>query len=85
MYCIYVLQAEKDEKFYLGYSADLKKRVKSHNSGQSKSTRYSRWRLVYYEAYQSKIYAKRRESSLKRNERMRSFLYNRIKESLNAE
>ena len=82
MFYVYVIQAEVDQRFYLGYSSDLKRRVKAHNQGANKSTKYSQWRLVYYEAYQSESYARQREASLKRNERMRSFLYKRIKASL---
>ncbi len=85
MYYVYVLQSEKDGRFYLGYSSDLKARLRSHNAGYNKSTKYSKWRLVYYEAYQSESYARGREASLKHNERMRSFVYKRIKASLNEE
>ena len=82
MFYVYVLQAEADQRFYLGYSSDLKRRVEAHNRGKNKSTKYSKWRLVYYEAYLSERYARQREASLKRNERMRSLLYKRIKASL---
>ena len=82
---VYVLEAEKDHRFYLGHSSDLRKRLETHNAGKNRSTKYSKWRLVYYEAYRSLEYARQREASLKRNERMRSLLYKRIKTSLEAE
>ncbi len=85
MYYIYVLQAEIDGRFYLGCSSNLRSRLKAHNARQNKSTKYSKRKLVYYEAYQSESYARLREASLKHNERMRSFVYKRIKASLNEE
>ena len=51
---------------YFGYSSDLKNRIKQHNSGLVLSTRLKKpFRLVYYEAYCSKIDAKHREYSIK--------------------
>ena len=83
MFYVYVIQSIEDtDRFYLGYSADLKRRVASHNSGENRSTRYTRWRLVYYEAYLTETSARRRESKLKRNSNMRHYLMARIKEGL---
>ena len=39
---VYVLQSEKDDKYYIGQTANLKKRLKAHNSGEVKSTRNKR-------------------------------------------
>ncbi len=65
MYYVYVLKDSKG-KFYKGYSADLKKRVKEHNSGKIKSTKNFRpLELVYYEAFISKISARKEENFLK--------------------
>ncbi len=64
-YC-YVLFSEKDHKLYIGYSADLKRRVKEHSRGEVTSTRNRRpIRLIYYEAFLSKKDAQRREQYLK--------------------
>jgi len=82
MYYLYVLQSLIDGSFYLGSTPDLKRRFKEHNDGKNKSTKHSQWKLVYYEAYLSLAFARRREATLKRNERMRKLLYDRIKESL---
>jgi putative endonuclease len=80
---IYVLQNIKDSnEFYLGCTIDLKRRVQQHNEGKSLYTKGKKWRLVYYEAYLSKSFAFKRESSLKNNARMKAFLINRIKDSL---
>ncbi len=85
MYYVYVLQSVTTDRHYLGYSSDLKERLKAHNEGNNRSTRHSQWRLVYYEAYTSAPYARQREASLKRNERMRSLLYKRIEASMKTE
>ena len=81
MYYVYVLQNEVSE-FYTGYSANLEKRLATHNAGGNVSTKGHQWKLVYYEAYVSERYARKREQSLKRNRRMSGFLMKRIQESL---
>jgi putative endonuclease len=54
MYYVYVLLSTVDSRLYIGKTADLKNRVKRHNSGYVKSTKaYRPWRLVYFEAYAS--------------------------------
>ncbi len=32
---VYILKSEKDNKFYTGYTSDLKRRIDEHNSGIS--------------------------------------------------
>lgn len=39
MYYGYILQSEKDNKYYVGCTNDLSRRVTEHNRGQSKATR----------------------------------------------
>lgn len=51
MYYVYVLISEKDKRFYVGYTNDLKKRVKEHSSGRVDSTKNRLpLQLIYYEA-----------------------------------
>lgn len=51
MYYTYVLQSEKDGKFYHGFTKDLKLRFDQHDSEQVESTKDRRpLKLVYYEA-----------------------------------
>ena len=83
---VYMLQNVNDsEDFYLGCTSDLRRRIEEHNSDLSPSTRGKSWRLVYYEAYTTLKAARRREASLKRNSRMRRFLTDRVKASLDLE
>lgn len=66
MYYVYILKSEKDNKLYIGYSTDLKKRFSEHQSGNVSSTRPRRpFELVFYEAYKSMKDAKRREMYFK--------------------
>ncbi len=83
MYYVYVIYSKALDNFYLGYSKDLRKRIESHKSGRSKYTSQTRdWILVYYEAYASEKLARLREAKLKRANRMRVLLYQRLREEL---
>ncbi len=55
MHYVYVLLSLKDEKFYIGLTGDLQRRLKEHNTGKNISTK-SRLplKLLYYEAHLSK-------------------------------
>ena len=51
MYYVYVLQSKKDGNLYVGYTADLLKRIGHHNKGTVESTKNRRpLELIYYEA-----------------------------------
>lgn len=66
MHYIYILKSAKDGKYYTGFSGDLRKRLKEHNSGNVQSTRSRRpLELIYYEAYKERVQALRREKFLK--------------------
>ena len=39
IYCVYILQSEKDGIFYTGYSEDLKNRLMDHSKGKVHSTK----------------------------------------------
>ena len=83
MFYVYVLKSEKDDKLYIGYTDDLRRRVEEHNKGKSKATNPRRpFKLVYYEAYFSKSDAKYRESQLKRFSGSYIHLKRRIKNSI---
>lgn len=66
MYYAYILQSEKDKKLYVGYTGDLRKRIKMHNSGKVLSTKFRRpFSLIYYEAHIDRSDAFKREKFLK--------------------
>ena len=83
MFYVYILQSETS--FYVGFSADLRRRVSQHNDGSTHSTRGRKWRLVYYEAYLSRGAAIKRERVLKNDGRTRRHLMERIREMLSEE
>ena len=50
-YYTYVLLSEKDGKYYVGYSKDIKQRFEQHENGEVESTKNRRpLKLVYFEA-----------------------------------
>ncbi len=52
--------------FYIGFSEDLRKRVRSHNANENQATKNrGPWKLIFYEAYLNKYDALRREKYLK--------------------
>jgi putative endonuclease len=82
MYYTYVLRSEKDYKFYVGYTKDLKLRFEMHCKGQVESTKNRRpFDLIYYEACLSRDDATRREKYLK-SYHGRMYLKNRLKSYL---
>lgn len=66
MYYVYILKSLKDVKLYIGYTKNLKERLRQHNSGKNFSTTNRRpLELIYYEAYKNKIDAQQKEKFLK--------------------
>lgn len=63
---VYILLC-KDKTLYTGWTINLDKRVETHNKG--KASKYTRGRipveLVYYEEFEDKIEAQRREYAIK--------------------
>ncbi|NQT49701.1 GIY-YIG nuclease family protein [Candidatus Kuenenbacteria bacterium] len=63
---VYILKSLKDGKFYIGLTADLKRRVSEHQKGKNISTsKRLPVELIYYEAFLSKKDAQRRERYFK--------------------
>ena len=73
-YFVYMLKSlGKDSVTYVGYTNDLKKRIKLHNSGKgAKFTRGRKWILIYKEKYKSKKEAISREYYIKMNRSLRN-------------
>ena len=65
-YYTYVLKSIKDDKFYVGWTDNLKLRLKEHNGGRVKSTKSRKpFSLVYFEACLNRKLAIKREKQLK--------------------
>jgi putative endonuclease len=66
MYYTYILLSKKINKTYVGATNNLERRLKEHNSGESKFTKqYQPWTLFYSEEYQKWVDARKREKYLK--------------------
>ena len=82
MYYSYVLQSEKDNGFYTGFTKNLKLRFDQHTKGQVDSTKNRRpLKLIYYEACLNQQDATKREKYLK-TYNGRRFLHKRLKSYL---
>lgn len=80
MYYVYVIESIKKGNLYIGFTNDLRQRLKKHNQGLNKSTKpYIPWNLIYYEACLHKKDAERREHYFKTNQGRR-LLKRRLKE-----
>lgn len=71
IYCmtyVYILRSiRKPDQLYVGNTVDVRARLASHNHGKSPHTsRFRPWQLVYYEKYEAREEALKREKQFKR-------------------
>ncbi len=82
MYYTYVLQSDRGNALYIGFTKDLKLRFEQHNKGGVDSTRNRRpLKLIYYESCLNQADAVKREKYLKTYNGKR-FLHKRLKSYL---
>ena len=66
MYTLYILYSENIDRFYVGYTNDLQRRMSEHNRQKKKFTdKGIPWKIVYTEKYYSKKEADQENYSLK--------------------
>jgi putative endonuclease len=67
MYFTYILYSSAANKFYVGHSDNLERRLHEHNSGQTRFTSNiaSDWQLMYHEQFESRALAAKREREIK--------------------
>ena len=66
MYYTFVQRSLKDNRFYIGFTSDLKQRFEQHQKGRINSTKDRRpLELIYYEACLDQNDATKREKYLK--------------------
>jgi putative endonuclease len=81
-YYVYVLKSQKDNKFYTGYTKNLKLRFKEHQKGIVNSTKNRNpLKLIYFEACLNQKDATHREKYLK-TYYGKMFIKNRLKSYL---
>jgi putative endonuclease len=74
---VYILGNDggRNYRTYVGWTTDLERRLKEHNSGAgAKSTRGRNWVLLYAERYDARRAAMSREWHLKRDREFRKLL-----------
>lgn len=66
MYYVYALKSIRFNYIYVGIAVNIEKRVKQHNDGKEKTTRFYRpFKLIYTENHKTRIEARAREKYLK--------------------
>ena len=78
-YFVYLLASFQNNKLitYAGYTNNIKKRLKLHNSSKgAKFTRGRKWKLIYYKKYNNKNVAMKNEYKLKKNYILRNKIKN---------
>ena len=75
---VYMLVSKSDKPVsYVGYTNNLKNRIKLHNTGKgAKFTRGRKWKLIYKEKFASKNKAISREYYIKKNRTIRNKIKN---------
>ena len=65
MHIIYILYNSVENKFYVGYTTNLIRRIKEHTLGKVVSTRKKNKHLIFYEVFVNIKDARRREKYFK--------------------
>ena len=86
MYYVYLIKSVRQNKIYVGYTNDLRRRLNEHNTKQGGKYTKNKgpFELIYYEAYKSRKDAERREDALKLHKKAYAQLKTRIIDSLNG-
>ena len=80
-YYAYMLKSrDKKDITYVGWTNNLKKRIKIHNAGKgAKFTKGRKWKIMYYEKYTNRRKAMIREIYLKKNRKLRNQIKNKYR------
>ena len=67
---VYILQSEKNGRFYVGSTTDLNERIKKHSGGSVLSTKaYRPWKIVFRQEFESYSDARKAEIRVKKYKR----------------
>ncbi|MCW5909050.1 MAG: GIY-YIG nuclease family protein [Chitinophagales bacterium] len=66
-YTVYILYSKQSDKYYVGHTDNLTRRIEEHNSGQTRytSATASDWRVVYTQQFATRSDAMKREREIK--------------------
>ena len=73
-YSVYLIISKINQRFftYVGYTNNIKKRLKLHNSSKgAKFTRGRKWKIIYKKSYNTKSEAMKNEYLLKKDKKKR--------------
>ena len=77
---VYILKSIKNDRYYIGSTKDIQKRLIKHNNGEVDSTKkFLPWILVFKQEYPDLSLARKVESRLKRFKR-RDFIEKIVRE-----
>jgi len=66
MYYVYIIKSINYNRYYIGHTENIDKRIKLHNNGRVKSTKsFIPWKLIYREVYNTRREAYKRELLIK--------------------
>ena len=66
MFYVYILRSQALERYYVGSTQAVEKRLQEHNSGKSKSTRAGiPWKVIHIESFTTRSEAVLREQKIK--------------------
>ena len=67
MFCLYIIYSQQLDRFYVGYTENIEKRLAEHNSGISDYTSSAQdWVLKYTEYFPDRYTAHQREITIKK-------------------
>jgi putative endonuclease len=78
-FTIYIIQSLVNERYYVGQTENLLKRIDEHNSGKSPSTSHGKpWQIIFQETFPTRSSAMQFESKIKKRD-IKRFLLDRIR------
>ena len=78
MFFVYIIESEKNGRYYTGQTDNLDKRIERHNKGRNLSTKaYIPWKLKWWKEYETRaeaIIAENKIKSIKKREGIVKFV-----------
>jgi len=66
MYSVYILYSKSFDRYYVGYTNNIERRIAEYNRKKGKFTDAGiPWELIYFESYPTKKEAREREEFIK--------------------
>ena len=79
MYKLYILKSSRFNRHYIGITDNLDNRLRKHNSGSVRSTKFCKpWVISYVENFDNKTDARKREIYLKKTAGVRKEIFDKI-------